>query len=119
MTRKYWLGLVPSLIVAAGIIVATLVAVRAGLSGWLVMAGPVLLALSVVGASALDSWLRGASLAPSWAALILAGSCVLAALLVGSRDPGLVKTLMPILGVSGWIALPSRSESQRNPCTAV
>jgi len=83
------------------------------------MAGPVLLALSVLGASALDSRLRGASWAPSRAALILAGACILAAALVASSNPSLVKSIMPVLGASGWIAVLSSSQNRRKFCRTV
>lgn len=105
MTRKYWRDLTPSILVAVGIVVSTFVASRAAGSGWLVLGGPLLLALSVVGADVLDARLRGESSGPSWAALLMGGSCLLAGLIVTLRDPTLVKTLIPILGVAAWVTV--------------
>ena len=116
MTRKYWLELGPSLLVAAGIVAATFVAVLAAKSGWLVLAGPLLLALTVVGADVLGSRLRGKSSRPSWTALLLGGSFLLAGVIVALRDPSLVKTLIPVIGVTTWPALMLRPGGPRKPC---
>jgi hypothetical protein len=116
MTRKYWLGLSPSLLVGAGIVVSTLIAVRAAGSGWWVLAGPLLLALAVVSADLLDSRLRGESSGPSWAALILGGAFLLAGSIVTHRDPSLVKTLIPVLGTASWVTLLLRPAGRRRTC---
>ena len=116
MARKYWLELGPSLLVAAGIVAATFVAARAAESGWLVLAGPLLLALTVVGADVLGSRLRGKPSRPSWTALFIGGSFLLAGLIVALRDPSLVKTLIPVIGVTAWPALMLRSGSPRKTC---
>lgn len=119
MTPKYWLGLSPSVIVGAGIILSTLVAVLAGESRWLVLGAPLLLAIVVVGADVLDSRLRGESSGPSPAALILGGSFLLAGLIVTLGDPSLVKALIPVIGAAGWVTLLLRSESRRKTCKAI
>ena len=116
MTRKSWLALGPSLVLAAGIVVSTLAAVLAAGSGWLVLAGPLLLALAVVGADVLDSRLRGRSSGPSPAALVLGGAFLLAGLIVALRDPALVKTLVLVLGPMSWFTLLLRPEGRRKPC---
>jgi len=104
MTRKHWVDLSPSLVVGAGIIVSTLVAVLGTESGWSVLASPLLLALTVVSADVLHSRLKGRSSGPSWAALLLGGAFLLAGMIVG-RDPSLVSTLIPICGSAAWITL--------------
>jgi hypothetical protein len=119
MTRKHWLDLGPSLLVAAGILLSTLLAGLAARSGWLVLAGPLLLALAVVSADLLSARLRGKSARPSPAALLLAGSFLLACAIVALRDPGLVKTLPPILGGAAWVALLRRDGGRRRTCRAV
>ena len=118
MTRERWLGLAPSLMVAGGFILATLITVRTGHSGW-AMLGPVLLGITLLAASALQSRLRGLSPAPSWAAVIVAIAVVVSSLIVGYREPILIKTLMPSLGAAGWIAVLARSEERRKPCSAI
>lgn len=111
MTRKYWLELGPSFVVGSGIILSTFVAALAAKSGWLVLGGPLLLALAVVGADVLDSKLRGKSSSPSPAALITGGTFLLAGAIV-VRDPNLVATLIPIVGMAAWVVL-LRPENRR------
>jgi hypothetical protein len=117
MPRKAWLALVPSLLVGVGIVVATLIAVWTAESGWLVLAGPLCLALSVLGADVVASRLKGeSSSTPSWPALLLAGSFLLAGWIVALRDPNLVKTLILAIGVTAWAPLQMRPESRRRAC---
>lgn len=117
MIRRHWSVFGPSLVVAAGIIVATLVAVLAAESGWLVMAGPLLLGLAVVSADVLGSRLKGEPSGPSWAALLLGGTFLLAGVIVALREPGLVKTLIPTIGSSAWVILfLSRPDGRRKAC---
>jgi hypothetical protein len=115
MRRKFWQDLSSSLLVAVGILVSTFVASRAAGSGWLVLTGPLLLALAVVGADVLNAGLRGESSGPSWAALLMGGSCLLAGLIVTLRDPALVKSLMPIIGMAAWVTV-LRPESGNKMC---
>lgn len=116
MIRRYWLKLGPNLLVGLGIIVATLVAKLAADSGWLVMAGPALLAFSVVCADLLEARLRREPSVPSFGALILAGTFLATAVVVTLRDPGLVKLLIPVVGTGCWVAVLSRSDADRRSC---
>lgn len=116
MTRKYWLDLGPSLLIATAIVVSTLIAALAGRSGWLVLASPLLLALAAVGADVLNSRLQGHPSGPSRASLILGGAFLLAGWIVAQSDPALVKTLIPVSGVSAWVTLLPRSGRRRKPC---
>lgn len=118
MTRKHWLNLTPSLLVGAGILLSALVAVRVAQSGWWVLAAPLLLALAVVSADILASRLRGESSGPSPAALILGGAFLVASWIVALRDPGLVKSLLPILGAASGVTL-LRPAARRKPCRAL
>ncbi len=118
MMRKYWRALGPSLIVGAGILVATFVAAHAGESGGWVLAGPLLLALTVVSADVLDSRLHGESSGASAATLIVTAAFLVASLIVMSRDPNIVKTLIPIMGAAGWVAL-LRPQRPRTPCKGI
>ncbi|HET9819058.1 MAG TPA: hypothetical protein VFP92_07845 [Rhodanobacteraceae bacterium] len=116
MTRKYWLKLGPNLLVGLGIIVATLAAKLAADSGWWVMAGPALLALSVVCADLFEARLRRERSMPSFGALVLAGTFVAMGVVVTLRDPGLVKLLIPVVGTTCWVAVLSRSDEDRRSC---
>ncbi len=118
MTRKYWLDLGPSLLIATAIVVSTLIASLAARSGWLVLASPLLLALAVVGADVLNSRLRGNPSGPSRASLILGGAFLLAGWIVAQSDPTLVKTLIPVSGAAAWVTLLPRSRHRRKPCRA-
>src|ERR1700710_494302 len=103
MTRKHWIDLSPSLMVGVGIMASTLLAVRTARFGGWVLAGPLLLALTVVSADVLRSRLRGASSGPSRAALILGAALLLSAVIV--REPKLVAALLPVAGAGAWIPL--------------
>ena len=113
MTRRHWLDLGPSLLIGAGILASTFLASLAVRSGWPVLTAPLLLALTVVSADVLHSRLRG-KLYPSPAALILGGAFLLASWIVATRDPNLVKSLIPVIGVAAWVILLPR----RKPCRA-
>jgi hypothetical protein len=119
MTRKVWLDLVPSLLVGAGVVGSTLVAVLAAGSGGLVLAGPLLLALAVVSADVVESRLRGKASGPSWPALLLGGSFLWAGLIVAFRDPNLVKALLPVFGAAAWVTLLLRPRSPRKTCRGI
>jgi len=114
MTRKYWLDLTPSLLIAAGILVSTYIAGLTEKSGWLVLAAPLLLSLAILAADVLSSRLTGRPSGPSLVALLLAGSFILASLIV-IRDPSLVRILIPLNGAAGWVSL-HRPNKYRNTC---
>ncbi len=105
MTRNQWVDVGPSLIVGAGIIVSTLVAVLAMESKWLVLAAPLCLALTVVGADVLRSRLQGESAGPSPAALLMGGAFLLAGAMVALSEPSLVAAFIPILGSAASVTL--------------
>jgi protein-S-isoprenylcysteine O-methyltransferase Ste14 len=115
MTRKFWFDLGSSLLAGMGIIVATFVTKLAAGSGWLVLAGPLLLAIAFVGADMMNSRLRGKSLRPSPAVLIMGGAFLLAGAIV-IRDPNLVATLIPIIGVAAWVALLRPDDRRETRC---
>jgi hypothetical protein len=116
MTRKYWLNLTPSLLIAAGILTSTYVAVHTAKSEWLVLAAPLLLSSAILGADMWNSRLRGELSGPSPAALLFVGAFLLACVSVTISDPAIVKTLIPILGAASWVTLP-RPKNQRKTCT--
>jgi hypothetical protein len=119
MKRRFWFDLGPSLLIGLGIIAATSLAKRAADSGWLVLAAPVFLALTVLGADILNSRLRGESMRPTPAALLLAASILLACGIVTLKSPRLVATLIPISGSAAWVTLLLSPASRRNVCDGV
>ena len=106
----------PSLLVGAGILLATITAVSASGYGWPVMAGPLLLAVAVIGADVWESLLRGGSVVPNPAALRLASAFMLSGSIVALRDPDLVATLIPVIGGAGWIAVANRAHGGHHAC---
>ena len=116
MKRKFWPDLGPSVLVGAGIIVSTFIAVQTTESTWWVMAGPLVLAGTFVGADVMDSRLRGESSAPTWGALLLGVVFVLAGVIVALRDPSLVKTLVAVIGPATWVTVLLRPEGPRKAC---
>jgi hypothetical protein len=116
MTRKYWLNLTPSLFIAAGILTSTYVAVHTAESEWLILAAPLLLSSAILGADMWNSRLREKLSGPSPAALLFVGAFLLACVSVTLSDPGMVKTLIPILGAASWVTFP-RPNKQRKTCT--
>jgi hypothetical protein len=115
MTRRYWLSLTPSLLIAVGIILSTYIAVHTAKSEWLVLAAPLLLSSAILGADVWASHLRGKPSGPSHAALFLAGAFLLACVSVALANPGMVKTLIPILGAGSWVSL-QLPKDQRKGC---
>ena len=105
MSRNRLMDLVPSIILALGMLASSGVAVITSASGWLVMAGPLVMALAMAGAGLVDYRLSGAYPGTLRVALILGAAILLAGAIVAGRDPGRVATLLPILGSSASIPL--------------
>ena len=112
MSRKHWTELAPSLVLASGIVLSTLVAVLPMAPGWRVGAGALLLTLSILGADMLSSRLRGESPVPSPVAIVVASAYLVTCGIVALRDPALIAMLIPILGGgASAILLPRRGRS--------
>jgi hypothetical protein len=110
------LRLAPSLLLAAGILISTYLAVHALPASTLV--APLLLALSVIAASVVDAALRGQRARPSAAALIVALAIPAAWLFMDGNEPRVLTAMLPSLGAVGWAALlpasPRRTRCNRN-----
>jgi hypothetical protein len=116
MTRRGWLDLGPNLLVGAGHVLSTFIAARAAASGWVVLAGPLLLAFAVVSADGLASRLRGESSGPSWAAVLWGSAFLRAGRILTMRDPSVVKTFIPAMGTMAWATLLLHPETRRGRC---
>jgi hypothetical protein len=116
MTRNHWLELGSSLLVGAGILASTWIASLAATSGWLVLVGPLLLAITFVSAVMLDSRTTGRSPDAYAAALLLGVSFVLAGLILVLRGGDHVVRFIPIMGAAGWVTLLPRSGNRRASC---
>jgi hypothetical protein len=109
------LPLAASLILAAGILLSTYLAVRALPAS--TMAAPVLLALAVIGASTVDAAYRRQRALPSAAALIVALAIPAAWLFMDGSEPRVMAAMLPSFGAAGWAALlpSSRRRAHCNP----
>ena len=116
MSRRYRIEIVPSLVLAIGVLTSTLWVVLAAGSGWLIAAGTLLFALSLVGTDMLSSRLRGESSAPSPIAILSAVAFLVACGIVAIRDPALVAMLIPVLGSGSGITLLVRSKGRSSLC---
>lgn len=120
MTRNHWIDLGPGLVVGIAIVVSTWVTMRAAELGWLVLAGPLGLALGMVSADMLRARLKGKSARPSAAALLMGSTFLLAGLIAMLRDPGLVATLIPTTGSVAWVTIfLLRPEGRRTACNQI
>lgn len=117
MTRKPWIHLVPAVLLALGVILATAVSVWAADSQWLVLTGPLVLALALLGADALTSRLRGEPFVPSWLGLVMGAVFLGASLIVALADPTRVALLIPVLGAGcAGTMFALNAEVQRTAC---
>ena len=110
---QYLRTFLPSLFLAASVIVGTLVAVLTADSHWAAVSGPLLLALAVLAADLWQARRLGSPLRPSPGALIVAGAVVLAGLIIGVDAPKQVQQFMPILGAVTVVAINSRVRTRR------
>jgi len=114
MSNRHWVEVVPGLVIGAGILVASFVAKATEHS--FVMAGPLLLALSVLAADLLNARLLGLPRRPGAAALIMGGSIMLMGLMLTLSDAHTVLTMLPVVGAVSWIALLRETPRARKPC---
>ena len=94
MVKARWLGPV---LLASSIIVSTAVASFTWDSR-LVLVGPLVMAVGLIAVGVLQHRVHGAPRARIWAAVIMGGAIVVAAVIVARRDPARVASLLPVLG---------------------
>jgi hypothetical protein len=97
------LRLAPSLLLAAGILISTYLAVHALPASTL--AAPLLLAMTVIGASVVDAAARDRRVRPSIVALIVALIIPAAWLFMDGCEPRVLAAMLPSFGMAGWAAL--------------
>jgi len=114
MTRKYLVHLAPALVLALGILAATFVASSGSGSLWLLGAGVLWAAVSIVAADILGARLRGEPLLPSVNGIFAVVALLMACGIVALRDPELVPMLIPIVGGGSTTIL--LSNGQRGAC---
>jgi uncharacterized membrane protein len=104
MTRKDALALVPTLIVGVAIVVSTFIMVRTRHSAWQGLAGPLLLASSVVVADVLTLRLRGDYSGPTRAGLTAAVAIAISGLVLIGMNVKTADMFIPLC----WIAVMPR-----------
>ena len=92
------LGTGPSLLLAAGVIASTIVAWLLSRSSWFVLTGPAIMAITLVGASALTPLPHAVRQKAIRRAIILGAALLLASAMAVMKDPALVALVIPILG---------------------
>lgn len=113
MNRTHTLSnLGPALLVAVVMLVSTALAGRAPHASWTAVAGPLLLALALVGADLVHR----RRFLPSPSALLLAAAILVACGIVAARDPDRLAGMMPILGGGAAIPLLLRHQGARTAC---
>ncbi len=106
--------LIPSLILATGVILATYVSRSAHATVWKIPAAAALMALAVIGADALHALLLGGRCAVSLASVLLGSGFVLAGLIC--RVPALTSQLIIALAGIGWVLFLSPARVRNTPC---
>ncbi len=87
-----------SLLLAAGILASTGIAVSMSELGWWVMLAPGVMSLAVAAAATMAK--RTGDRASTVGGLIMAASLLLAGVILTASDPGAVPESMPLLGVA-------------------
>ena len=105
MSRKSVLNLTPSLLLGVAIIASTwLTSITAG-SGWLVLSGPLLLAVNTLVADVLSLRLHGRRGGPTLPAYVVAAAMLFSGWLLATPDAAQLKAFMPMLGIIAWVTL--------------
>ena len=114
MSRSRGIGIVPSLLLAGGIIVSTIVVALLRDSSWLVLSGPALMALTLVGAAAMSPEAQGLRRSTLRVAVILGASLIVAGVILIVKDAGLLLLMMPVLGAGAAGGLVAVSSGETN-----
>lgn len=105
--------LLAAIVLALGLLAGTAVSAMLSDSGWLVMAGPVLVACAIVGACAVEQWQREGGRARMWAAVGVGAIYIAATVIVGWSDPASVVNVVPLLGAGGIVVLGGADSNER------
>ena len=113
MTRQSIIRLIPSLLIALGIIVASLIA-RFGVdAGWPLWTSVLVLAISIIAACVVDSRLHDNAPATSVLVRAVVGAILVAVTLLFLDDPTRLRQMIPILGAVAWVSLLQRPANPR------
>ena len=116
MNGKIWKSLLPSIVLALGILASSAVARQTADSGWVVIAGPLIMVLSVIVASILGRRLNQTDTSTFRVAVMLGAVIVVTAGILWFRDPSRLAEAMPMLGVAVAFPFILNSRSRRDHC---
>ena len=105
MTESRRLGTGPSLLLAFGVIASTIVTWLLSHLSWLVLVGPAIMAITLIGASALIPVPHHVRRKGIRRAIILAAALLLASAIVVMKDPAHLALVIPILGGGTAVAV--------------
>lgn len=86
-----------SVLLAGGVVAATLASMALAQAGWMVMAGPLLMVLTLLGAALRSKRYLGTSRKVLGLALVAGAALVVATAIVAAARPASVPALMPVL----------------------
>ena len=113
MTRQTLTRLIPSILIALGIIAASLVA-RSGVdAAWPLWTSVAVLAASISAACIVDSRLHDNLPATSVFVRAVVGVILVTVTLLFLDDPTRLQQMIPILGATAWVSLLQRSRKPR------
>lgn len=118
MTKQSLIDLSPSIILALGIMLATQASVLAAQSGTLILVGPLFLALAVVIADIVAARLRGNSLMPRPDALIMAGTFIVASVILLPNGTRVIQEMLPVMGITALLTSRQWTHGQLPNCAA-
>jgi hypothetical protein len=106
----------PALFLAVVMLVATALAVAAPHASWTAVAGPLLLALALVGTDLVDRRRSGRRLLPSPSVLLVAATLLVACGIVASRGLDRLAGMFPILGSCAAVPIILRHKGAPTSC---
>jgi hypothetical protein len=116
MTKQIWHELSPSIILALGIILATHASGLAEQFGALVLIGPVLLGISMLAADVAAARLCGKAFLPAPAALILAGTFLIAAMIMLPNGARFIQGMIPVMGITALLTNSQWTRARAGNC---
>ena len=108
--KKRYQSLLPSIILALGILGATALSVSTKQSSWLVLIGPLMLAGAIVAAHMTEVRLYSNPRTSMGVTLMIAAAFITVSVIVALRDPTRVPIIIPILGSAAAVMLVNPSK---------
>ncbi|MFZ2235332.1 MAG: hypothetical protein WBP11_11500 [Dokdonella sp.] len=108
MTRQTLIRLIPSVLIALGIIAASLIARYGVDAGWPLWTSVAVLAIAIIAACIVDTRLHDNVPATSVLVRAVVSVILIAVTLLFLDDPTRLRQMIPILGATAWVSLLQR-----------